>query len=60
MNMPNKYYQEKDLDYQAEGEARGDSKEKVARQRRFSYSRSNRPAASHNGIHRRRNKRFSW
>ena len=59
MNMPNKYYQEKDFDYQAEGEVRG-GKEKIQRQRRFSYAKSNRPAASHNGIHRRRNKRFTW
>ncbi len=59
MNMPNRYYQEQEPDYQSEGELRG-GREKIQRQRRFQYSRSNRPAATHNGIHRRRNKRFSW
>jgi len=59
MNMPNKYHQEQELDYQVDSESRGE-KEKVSRQKKFQYARANRPAVSHNGIHRRRNKRFSW
>ena len=58
MNMANTNYQEQDFDYQAD--FRRTSKEKTPRKSRFQYSRSNRPAVSHNGIHRRRNKRFSW
>jgi hypothetical protein len=59
MNMANSDYQESDFNYQANFNRTGD-KEKTPRQRRFQYSRANRPAVSHNGIHRRRNKRFSW
>jgi hypothetical protein len=58
MNMSNTNYQENDFDYQAE--FRRPAKEKASRQRKFQYSRSNRPAVSYNGIHRRRNKRFTW
>jgi hypothetical protein len=60
MNMANSDYQEQDFDYQVDFERRSNSKDKTPRQRRFQYARSNRPAVSHNGIHRRRNKRFSW
>jgi hypothetical protein len=59
MNMANKYYQEQEIDYQSDDEQRT-GKDKVSRQRRMQYARTNRPAASHNGMHRRRNKRFSW
>ncbi len=59
MNMPNKYYLEHEIDYQNETPAQS-GKEKTPRTRKFQYSRSNRSAAMHNGIHRRRNKRFSW
>lgn len=58
MNMANTNYQEQDFNYQVN--YRRDAKEKSSRQRRFHYARSNRPAVSHNGIHRRRNKRFTW
>lgn len=57
MNMPNRYNQEQDFEYQAD--AQRDGKEKTSRQRRMQYSRTNRPAV-HNGIHRRRNKRSAW
>ena len=60
MNMPNKHNNEQDFDYQSEGDQTVSGREKIQRQRRFQYARTNRPAAAHNGIHRRRNKRFSW
>jgi hypothetical protein len=59
MNMANSDYQEQEFDYQ-HSFGRRSSKEKSPSKRRISYSRSNRPAVMHNGIHRRRNKRFSW
>jgi hypothetical protein len=59
MNMANSDYQEQNFDYQADF-GRRPAKDKSPRERRFQYSRSNRPAVSHNGIHRRRNKRFCW
>lgn len=61
MNMANTNYQEHEFDYQADHDRRG-GKEKIPSSKRssFRYARSNRPAVSHNGIHRRRNKRFSW
>jgi hypothetical protein len=52
-------YQEQNFDYQADGSRRED-KEKTPRQRSAKYSRANRPVVMHNGMHRRRNKRFSW
>ena len=59
MNLANQYHQDPDPDYQVEFERRGE-KEKESRPRRMQYSRSSRPVVSHNGIHRRRNKRFAW
>jgi hypothetical protein len=59
MNMANANSPEHDFNYSVEFR-RGSEKDKTPRQRRFQYSRSSRPAVSHNGIHRRRNKRFSW
>lgn len=60
MNMANSNYQEQEFDYQNEFGRRSD-KDKTPRSRgRMQYSRSSRPAVMHNGIHRRRNKRFSW
>lgn len=59
MNMSYNNYQEQEFDYQAGG-ARRDEKVKETRSRKAQYSRANRPAVSHNGIHRRRNKRFAW
>jgi hypothetical protein len=59
MNLANSDYQEQEFDYQVNVERRG-GKEKVARKNQMQYSRSNRPTVMHNGIHRRRNKRFAW
>jgi hypothetical protein len=59
MNMANTHNQEPNFNYQVDF-GRHETKDKNGRERRFQYSRSNRPAVSHNGIHRRRNKRFSW
>lgn len=59
MNMPNNYNQEQDFEYPA-FDRRDEKKEDASRPRRMQYSRSSRPVVSHNGIHRRRNKRFSW
>ena len=61
MNMSYNNYQEQDFEYQFDGQRRDDKgKETSSRSRRASYSRTSRPAVSHNGIHRRRNKRFAW
>ena len=62
MNMAASYNQDQEFEYQANSERReSTSREKPTRSnRRFSYSRSSRPSVSHNGMHRRRNKRFSW
>ncbi len=62
MNMANSDYQEHEFDYQVDVDRRvaGGGKEKITRQRKMQYARSSRPAVMHNGIHRRRNKRFSW
>ncbi|MGD9719959.1 MAG: hypothetical protein AB7O59_01950 [Pirellulales bacterium] len=64
MNMANSNYEEQDFEYGSTGgrapEARRGGADKVSRKRSASYSRASRPAVSHNGIHRRRNKRFSW
>jgi hypothetical protein len=59
MNMSYNNYQEQEFEYQFDG-TRRDDKVKSTRSRRAQYSRANRPAVSHNGIHRRRNKRFAW
>ena len=58
MNMANSQYQEQDFDYQSDM-VRRDGKDKTPQKRRANYASRNRPAV-HNGIHRRRNKRFSW
>jgi hypothetical protein len=58
MNMANSNYQDQEFDYQAD--YRRATKTTPTSKRRANYSRSNRPVVSHNGIHRRRNKRFSW
>lgn len=60
MNMANTNYEEHEFDYQAEYRRSSASKNKPTSKRSFKYARSNRSAVSHNGIHRRRNKRFTW
>ena len=60
MSNPKLNYQEQNFEYTADFGRRGE-KEKASPRGGFRYARTNRPAASsHNGIHRRRNKRFSW
>jgi hypothetical protein len=59
MNLNYNHYQEQEFDYQVDDQRRGE-RAKPSRKSRMSYARSNRPAVSHNGIHRRRNKRFAW
>lgn len=66
MNM-NYDYEEQDFEYRVDGERgrepsgrRGDDEKSTTPRSRMNYARSARPAVSHNGIHRRRNKRFAW
>ena len=59
MNMANTQYNEHEFEYNVDN-VRRDGKEKLPKEkRRPSYANANRPAV-HNGIHRRRNKRFAW
>ena len=58
MNMVNRLYQE-DSEFPYEANYERVEKVKSGRSRRFSYSRRKSPTV-YNGIHRRRNKRFSW
>ena len=66
MNMANYDYEEQDFDYRLttgrkrgpDGRRGGD--ESGSGKRRMQYSRASRPVVKHNGIHRRRNKRFAW
>lgn len=66
MNMSNYEYEEQDFDYRLiTGSHRGPDGRRggIARassKHRMQYSRSSRPAVKHDGIHRRRNKRFAW
>ena len=57
MNMAMNQYQDQEFDYNVD--ERRDSKEKTPQKKRLHYARANRPVV-HNGIHRRRNKRYSW
>ncbi len=60
-------YEEQDFEYRVDGERgrqpsgkRGGAEKAENSRSRMNYSRTARPAVSHNGIHRRRNKRFAW
>jgi hypothetical protein len=65
MNM-NYDYEEQDFEYRVDGNrerepiGRRGGNEQSSPRSRMNYSRTARPAVSHNGIHRRRNKRFAW
>ena len=67
MNMANsqpedadfEYGSEKEFDYRADY-SRTASKKPAAKDRKIQYGRRGSAPVSHNGIHRRRNKRFSW
>jgi hypothetical protein len=61
MNMANTHDDEQEFDYRADFERK--SKDKAPKARKVQYARTGRAPvsqSSHNGIHRRRNKRFSW
>jgi hypothetical protein len=60
MNMANAHNSEHDFEYQANFDRRDSKDNDSAGKRRLRYARSSRAAVSHNGIHRRRNKRFTW
>ena len=66
MNMSNYEYEEQGFDYRLETgrhsgpDGRRGGIAKPSDSRRMQYSRSSRPAVRHDGIHRRRNKRFAW
>lgn len=62
MNMANSDYQDQEIDYQVNYRRSGSTHSRPSSRRRASYARANRApvSSSHNGIHRRRNKRFSW
>jgi hypothetical protein len=68
MNMANNHPEDADFDYGSEQEfgyradfTRPASKDRSpAKARKIQYARKGRAPVSHNGIHRRRNKRFSW
>jgi hypothetical protein len=66
MNMSNYEYEEQGFEYRFDGDrqrepdGRRGGSVRSSQKRRAQYSRSNRPAVMHNGIHRRRNKRFAW
>lgn len=57
MNMSYNLYQSSEPDYDNDGPR--DDKQKISRSRKAIYAKRSRPVV-HNGIHRRRNKRFSW
>jgi hypothetical protein len=59
MNMAYNRDEDRNFDYQNEENATSTGREKTQRKVQPSYARKRSPAAF-NGIHRRRNKRFSW
>jgi len=59
MNMAYNLDQDRHFDYQTEEPASSTGREKIQRKSQISYARKGKPSA-YNGIHRRRNKRFSW
>ena len=60
MNMSYNRYESLDVDYQVDDTRSENEKSKTPRRRRTDYTRAGNRPASHNGIHRRRNKRFAW
>jgi hypothetical protein len=66
MNMANNHPEDADFEYGSEKEFdyRADfsrpAKKSPAKARKIQYGRRGSAPVSHNGIHRRRNKRFSW
>ena len=67
MNMANSHNDEPDFEYRDEQAldyranfGRRPASSKTPKSRRAQYGRTGNAPTSHNGIHRRRNKRFSW
>ena len=60
MNMSYNRYESLDMNYQADDTRSESEKAKSPRRRRTDHTRAGNRPVSHNGIHRRRNKRFSW
>ena len=67
MNMANSHPEDSDIEYGSEKEfdyradySRPASKKSADKARKIQYGRRGSAPVSHNGIHRRRNKRFSW
>ena len=59
MNAPNTWMNDEDTDYGTTVTYARRDQNRETRMRHTSYERRNRPSSS-NGMHRRRNKRFSW
>lgn len=60
MNAAAINYQGQEIDYQADFRRESDGDARARRSRRFSSSRRNRAPVAFNGMHRRRNKRWTW
>jgi hypothetical protein len=66
MNMANNDYEDQDFEYRfdsgrkSEPDGRRGGNSNTSNKRRAQYARASRAPAMHNGIHRRRNKRFAW
>lgn len=58
MNMANTQNEDQEFDYRADFDRK--VKDKAPKARKIQYARKGSAPESHNGIHRRRNKRFSW
>jgi hypothetical protein len=66
MNMANSDYEDQDIEYRFDGgrksepDGRRGGTESTSNKRRAKYASASRAPSMHNGIHRRRNKRFAW
>jgi hypothetical protein len=58
MNMANTQNEDQEFDYRADFDRK--AKDGTPKARKIQYARKGSAPTSHNGIHRRRNKRFSW
>ncbi len=66
MNMANHDYEDQDFEYRFDSGRKSDpdgrraDTESGSSKRRAKYASTSRAPSAHNGIHRRRNKRFAW
>jgi hypothetical protein len=60
MNMPYQQYDDQDADYQNEPSFRTEGREKFNQRRKRATAQRRKTPQAFNGIHRRRNKRFTW